>query len=436
MQYPLNLFNPLTEFFSFKSNDLTFLWNRNPIGKSAVEIFAVTEASIRSHHKRERAMKINKTRLLSIGLLSLMPIHHSFSGELPRITMRHFGQTPSGQHVMLYALVNANGASLEVTNYGGIITRLMVPDRQGKLEDVVLGFNTLAEYLKDSPYFGCIVGRYGNRIANGQFVLDQKRYELAKNNSPGGLPCHLHGGNVGFDKVVWQATPVIEDHIAGLKLAYASRDGEEGYPGNLAVEVRYWWTNANELKIEYRATTDQPTPVNLTHHSYFNLKGEGSGDILGHVLTIPAQRYTPVNAGLIPTGELAAVKGTPFDFLQPERIGARIAAGHAQLKFGAGYDHNWVLQGSGEGLQLAAQVSEPASGRMMEVWTTEPGLQFYSGNFLDGHLLGKSGKPYQFRHGFCLETQHYPDSPNQPDFPNTILRPGEKYESTTIYKFK
>lgn len=249
------------------------------------------------------------------------------------------------------------------------------------------------------------------------------------------MPCHLHGGNVGFDKVVWNATPLIENKTAGLKLTYLSRDGEEGYPGNLAVEVYYWWTNDDELKIDYRATTDKPTPVNLTHHSYFNLKGEGSGDILGHVLTIHAEEFTPVNAGLIPTGELANVKGTPFDFSTPTAIGARIMADHHQLKYGGGYDHNWVLKKRAGALELAATVHEPASGRMMEVWTTEPGLQFYSGNFLDGHLTGKSGKPHNYRSGFCLETQHFPDSPNQPKFPNTILRPGEKYESLTIYKF-
>ncbi len=365
-----------------------------------------------------------------------MQINFSHAEELPRLTMRHFGVTAARQDVMLYTLVNAKGSLLEISNYGGIITRLVLPDRDGKPSDVVLGFNTLDEYLKDSPYFGCLVGRYGNRIANGQFVLDGKKYALAKNNDPGGMPCHLHGGNVGFDKVVWNATPLIENKTAGLKLAYLSRDGEEGYPGNLAVEVCYWWTNEDELKIEYRATTDKPTPVNLTHHSYFNLKGEGNGDILGHVLTILAEKYTPVNPGLIPTGELAEARGTPFDFSQPTAIGARIDADQPQLKYSLGYDHNWVLKKRAGALELAATVSEPASGRAMEVWTTEPGLQFYSGNFLDGHLYGKSGKPHQFRHGFCLETQHFPDSPNQPKFPNTILKPGEKYESTTIYKFK
>lgn len=380
-------------------------------------------------------MRLLETVRNLIALLVIMttPLLHADEG--PRITMRQFGETASGQAVMLYTLTNAHENLLEITNYGGIITRLVVPDRNGKSSDVVLGFNALDEYVKDSPYFGCLVGRYGNRIARGQFVLDGKTYELAKNNDPGGMPCHLHGGNVGFDKVVWNATPLIENKTAGLKLTYLSRDGEEGYPGNLAVEVYYWWTNDDELKIDYRAITDKPTPVNLTHHSYFNLKGEGSGDILGHVLTIHAEEFTPVNAGLIPTGELAKVKGTPFDFSTPTAIGARIMADHQQLKYGGGYDHNWVLKKRAGALELAATVHEPASGRMMEVWTTEPGLQFYSGNFLDGHLTGKSGKPHHYRSGFCLETQHFPDSPNQPKFPNTILRPGEKYESLTIYKF-
>lgn len=360
----------------------------------------------------------------------------NFSEELPTITMRPFGETQKGEPALIYSLVNQNGASVEITNYGGVVTRLLAPDRNGKLEDVVLGFNSLKDYLTESPYFGCIVGRYGNRIANGQFVLDNVKYDLAKNNTPGGIPCHLHGGQVGFDKVVWSATPVIENNIAGLNLTYKSRDGEEGYPGNLDVEVSYWWSNENELRIEYRATTDKPTPVNLTQHSYFNLKSEGSGDILGHVLTIHADKYTPVNAGLIPTGELADVKGTPFDFLKASAIGERIDADHPQLKFGGGYDHNWVLTDQKAELKLAATVSEPTSGRVVEVWTTEPGLQFYSGNFLDGRLTGKSGQPYQFRYGLCLETQHFPDSPNQPKFPNVILKPGEQYQSTTIYKFK
>lgn len=379
-------------------------------------------------------MKFKPVLALLMGIA--MHMNQSHAEESPRITMRPFGETAGGQQVLLYALVNAKGNTVEITNYGGIVTRLLVPDRNGKRDDIVLGFNTLQEYVKDSPYFGCLVGRYGNRIANGEFVLDQKKYVLAKNNAPGGMPCHLHGGNVGFDKVVWNATPLFENNIAGLKLAYLSRDGEEGYPGNLTVEVCYWWTNEDELRIEYRASTDKPTPVNLTHHSYFNLQGEGSGDVLQHSLMINAERYTPVNQGLIPTGEFAAVKGTPFDFSQPTAIGARIQVEHPQLKYGGGYDHNWALKKREGALELAATVYEPNSGREMEVWTVEPGLQFYSGNFIDGKLHGKSGKSYPLRSGFCLETQHFPDSPNHANFPNTVLKPGEKYESVTIYKFK
>ena len=360
----------------------------------------------------------------------------SFATETPTITMRHFGETESGQAVMLYSLVNASGAQLDVTNYGGTITRIVVPDRSGKMADVVLGYNTLDEYVQDSPYFGCIIGRYGNRIANGLFTLDGTTYQLEKNDKPGDIPCHLHGGLKGFDKRVWQAMPLIENGIVGIKLSYLSPDGEGGYPGNLEAEVTYWWNNNNELNIEYKATTDKATPVNLTQHSYFNLRGEGSGDILGHELTIQAEKYTPVTAGLIPTGEITAVAGTPFDFTKSHRIGERIGNDHQQLKFGKGYDHNWVLKRQSDGIELAASVFEPTTGRVLEVWTTEPGLQFYSGNFLDGHLTGKSGQAYAFRNGFCLETQHYPDSPNQPNFPSTTLKPGEVYKTTTIYKFK
>ncbi len=356
-------------------------------------------------------------------------------GKLPHLTVRWFGKTNRGQDVLLYTLTNAQGNLVEITNYGGIVTRLRLPDRTGKSDDVVLGFNTLEEYVKDSPHFGCLVGRVGNRIANGEFVLDGRKYVLAKNNNPAGMPCHLHGGSVGFDKVVWEAVPLIANGNAGLKLTYLSRAGEEGYPGNLAVQVIYWWTQDNALRIEYHATTDQATPVNLTHHSYFNLKGEGRGDVLDHVLMINADEYTPVNRGMIPTGELAPVAGTPFDFRRPTAIGARIAADHEQLRNGLGYDHNWVLKKQSGALELAATVHEPLSGRFMEVWTTEPGMQFYSGNFLDGHHIGKSGAPYPFRGGFCLETQHFPDSPNHPHFPTIILRPGEKYNSTTLYKF-
>jgi len=353
----------------------------------------------------------------------------------PDTTVRSFGKTPKGQEVKLYTLKNRRGMSADITNYGGILVRLMVPDRSGRMADVVLGYNAVEDYIKDTPYFGAIIGRYGNRIAHGQFTLNGQTYRLAKNNAPGGIPCQLHGGKKGFDKVVWSAGTFIAADGAGLTLSYLSKNGEEGYPGNLNVKVTYVLTDDNTLRIEYLATTDQDTPVNLTNHSYFNLKGEGSGDILDHELTIRAERYTPVNAGLIPTGELALVAGTPFDFLRPHAIGERVGSGHEQIKFGRGYDHNWVLQNQSGKMELAATVFEPVFGRQMEVWTMEPGLQFYCGNFLDGKLTGKSGKPYPCRSGFCLETQHYPDSPNQPGFPSTILKAGETYRTTTMYRF-
>ena len=353
----------------------------------------------------------------------------------PSVTQAPFGTLPDGRPATLYTLVNARGLRADITDYGAIIVRLVVPDRAGRPGDIVLGFNRVEDYAKGSPYFGAIVGRYGNRIAGGRFTLDGQTFALATNNTPGGIPCHLHGGNVGFDKVLWQAEPLLRDNVPGLKLEYLSRDGEEGYPGNLRVTVHYWLLNDNSLRIEYAAVTDKPTPVNLTQHSYFNLAGEGSGDINGHVLTIHARRMTPVNAGLIPTGEIVAVDGTPFDFTTPHAIGGRLGSDHEQLRFGGGYDHNWVLDRQDGKLALAAEVFEPQSGRTLEVWTEEPDVQFYGGNFLDGSAVGKSNRPYGHRSGFCLETQHYPDSPNQPAFPPTILRPGETYRTTTIYKF-
>jgi len=333
----------------------------------------------------------------------------------------------AGQPVELFTFRNANGIELKATNYGGIITSIVAPDRDGKPGDIVLGFDTLDGYLKDSPYFGALVGRYGNRIAKGRFTLDGKTYTLAVNNGPN----HLHGGIKGFDKVIWTAEPLTGKN--GVAFSRRSPDGEEGYPGNLDVRVTYELTDRNELVITYHATTDKATPVNLTNHSYFNLAG--GGDVLGHQLMIAADRYTPVDSTLIPTGVLAPVQGTPFDFRQSTAIGARIEQPNEQLKNGGGYDHNWVLNRSGAGRQLAARVVEPKSGRTLEVSTTEPGLQFYSGNFLDGTITGKGGNVYQRRNGLCLETQHFPDSPNQPGFPSTILRPGASYDSQTVFTF-
>ena len=343
-----------------------------------------------------------------------------------------FGTMPNGQQVSLYTLTNANGAVAKITNYGAIVTELWMPDKNGKLADIVLGFDSLEGYLGESPYFGTIVGRYGNRIGKGTFTLDGKTYTLAINNGEN----HLHGGLKGFDKVIWQATAgqAGKDGVA-VTLRYTSKDMEEGYPGNLSVMIVYTLTNANELRIDYTAATDKATVCNLTHHGYFNLAGQGNGTILNHELMLNADRYTPVDAGLITTGEILPVKGTPMDFTKPTAIGARIDNDFEQLKFGGGYDHNWVLNKKGSEMSLAATVYEPTSGRVMELRTNEPGVQFYAGNFLDGTLTGKGGKVYQYRYGFCLETQHYPDSPNKPDFPTTTLRPGQTYKTTTVYKF-
>jgi aldose 1-epimerase len=359
----------------------------------------------------------------------------SLAAAQPAITMKSFGTLPDRRTAQLYTLTNTQGAKVSVTNYGGIITHIIVPDREGRMADVALGYDMVEKYVAGSPYFGALIGRYGNRIANGKFTLDGKNYKLATNNDPGGVPCSLHGGNVGFDKVLWDVTPLLAKDAAGLKLHYLSKDGEEGYPGNLDVTVTYWFNNNNELRIEYSATTDKATPVNLTNHSYFNLAGEGSDTILDHVLTLNASKYTPVDKGLIPIGQIAPVAGTPFDFTTPHAIGERVNVANEQLKFGGGYDHNFVLDRSAKGLSKAAEVYEPVSGRVMEIFTEEPAIQFYCGNFLDGTNVGKSNRPYTYRTGIALETQHFPESPNQPGFPNTILRPGQKYKTTTVYRF-
>lgn len=329
-----------------------------------------------------------------------------------------------------YTLVNSKGMEVRLTNYGARITAIKVPDRDGKMADVILGHNNVEEYInaEDRPYFGCVVGRYGNRIAKGKFTLDGKEYKLATNNGEN----HLHGGNIGFDKQVWCAQPQGDNTVV---FTFKSHDGEEGYPGNLNIKVTYTLTDENELKIAYLATTDKPTPINLTNHAYFNLAGEGSGTILDHELMINADTFTPSDSGLIPTGEFRPVKGTPFDFTVSKPIGRDIKQKNTQLKYGNGYDHNFVLNKGKGGMTLAAVLYEPKSGRVMETWTDQPGVQCYSGNFLNGCLTGKSGKKYPFRGGLCLETQHYPDSPNHKNFPSTILKPGEEYKTTTVYKF-
>lgn len=338
-----------------------------------------------------------------------------------------WGVMPDGTVIKLYTLTNRGGMIAKISSYGAILTELRVPDRKGKLANVVLGFDAFDPYLKDHPHFGATTGRVANRIAKGKFTLDGKDYTLAINNGPN----HLHGGLKGFDKVVWLADEMVpRDHEITIGCTYLSRDGEEGYPGNLSVTVTYSLTDDNELRIDYRAITDKATPVNLTNHSYFNLAG--SGDVLGHQVWINADRYTPGDDTLIPTGEIASVHGTPLDFTKPMPIGARIQ----QLKPNpGGYDHNFVLNGDGKSLALAARVHEPNTGRVMEVCTSEPGMQLYTGNFLDGKLTGHDGMVYRRHSGFCLETQHFPDSVHHPHFPSVILRPGQTFQSTTVFKF-
>ena len=359
----------------------------------------------------------------------------SCASEPELVKRQSFGHLPDGREAQLFTLRHANGFQADISDYGGTVVRLLAPDRTGKLADVVLGFNSVEPYPKQSPYFGALIGRVGNRIANGKFTLDGETYTLAKNNTPGGIGCTLHGGSIGFDKVIWDAEPTTREGQPALRLRYISKDGEEGFPGTLTVEVLYSLTADNGLRIDYIATTDKATPVNLTNHSYFNLAGEGSGTILDHVLMANAKHYTPVDKGLIPTGEIAPVAGTPFDFTTPHAIGERVDADHEQLRHGGGYDHNFVLDSQDGSLAPAGYIYEPKSGRKMEIFTTEPGLQFYCGNFLDGTIKGKNGGTYVHRGAMALETQHYPDSINQPRFPETVLRPGQTYRSTTIYRF-
>lgn len=348
-----------------------------------------------------------------------------------KIQVSPYGELPGGKQVSQYTLVNRHGMTMKVINYGGIVTSLTVPDRMGKFEDVVLGFDSLEPYLKDSPYFGCLVGRYGNRIGKGQFRLDGNLYTLAKNN--GGH--HLHGGIKGFDKVFWNIEEITSAEGSAIRLTYRSADMEEGYPGNLDVRVTYTLTDNNEWKINYEATTDKKTIVNLTQHTYFNLSGNTKTDILDHELYLNADRFIPVDDALIPTGAIETVSGTPFDFKTPAVIGSRIEDQHQQLMFGGGYDHCWVLRDSADSLKLAATLHDPSSGRVMTTYTTEPGIQFYSGNFLDGSLTGKFNTVYKKRHGLCLETEHFPDSPNQQAFPSVELNPGDVYRTETVYAF-
>ncbi len=347
------------------------------------------------------------------------------------MTTSVFGKLPDNREVLQYTLTNRTGVSMQVINYGAIITSLRVPDRTGKIEDVVLGYDSLQGYVDGTTYFGAIVGRYGNRIGKGKFQLDGKQYQVTINDGEN----HLHGGKVGFNKVLWQAKVVSSSAEPALELQYISKDGEEGYPGNVTLKVTYTLTDKNELRISYEGTTDQPTILNPTQHSYFNLSGSFANTILDHVMTIEADRFTPVDKGLIPTGQLAEVANTPLDFRMPTAIGTRINDPFEQLTFGKGYDHNWVLREGGGQVRKAVELYEPKSGRLMTVYTDQPGMQFYTGNFLDGTAHGKNGVAYQRRTGLCLEAQAFPDTPNKPQFPSVTLKPGQVYRQTTIYQF-
>ncbi len=370
-----------------------------------------------------------KTAGLVLTSIALLAGCAALPSSKESIGKQSFGKTPDGAAIDLYTLRNSKGAEAQICSYGGIVVSLKVPDRTGHLGDVVLGYDHLDSYVKNSPFFGALIGRYGNRIAKAKFSLDGKEYTLATNNYPN---C-LHGGNKGFDKVIWTPKDRITPAGPALELRYLSKDGEEGFPGNLSVVATYTLTEENELKVDFSATTDKDTVVNLTHHSYFNLAGKG--DILNHEVMIEADTFTPVDDTLIPTGELRPVQGTPFDFRAPTAIGARIGQDDEQLRFGKGYDHNWVINKPAGQPGLMARVYEPTTGRVMEVLSTEPALQFYSGNFLDGTITGKGGWVYQFRNAFCMEPQHYPDSPNHPAFPSTVLKPGQTYHNTIIYRF-
>jgi aldose 1-epimerase len=371
-----------------------------------------------------------RSTIVLASLISILGCERLLAPEM-KIHKESFGEF-DGKKVDIYTLTNANQVEIKITNYGGIVTSIKLPDKNGKFDDVALGYNDLQRYINNNPYFGCIVGRYGNRIGKAKFTLEGEEFTLAKNDGENSL----HGGLKGFDKVLWNAEPVTGKDSLSLKLTYLSKDGEEGFPGNLKVTVTYTLTNDNSFCIDYLATTDKTTIVNLTNHTYWNFAGEGSGDILKHELMLNADSFTPVDQGLITTGEIRSVENTPMDFRKPTAIGDRIEADYDQLKFGKGYDHNWVINSKdNDKLKLGATVYEPGSGRFMEIFTTEPGIQFYSGNFLDGSIIGKSSKAYAFRNGFCLETQHFPDSPNKPEFPSVVLKAGETYKTRTIHKF-
>ena len=386
----------------------------------------------------KNTMPLVRLALAGLGAACLVGCTHMSTptNTIETVLQAPFGKTPDGTAVDIYTLRNAKGMEARIMTYGGIVQSLTVPDKNGKFADVVLGFDSVDGYTKDSyvkacPYFGALIGRYGNRIGGAKFTLEGKTCTLAANNGPNSL----HGGIKGFDKVVWQAKPVVTPDGPALELTYVSKDGEEGFPGTLSVKAVYTLTGNNELRLNFTATTDQPTVCNLTHHSYFNLAGQGNGDILSHLVYINSDKTTSVDKELITTGEYAPVDGTPFDFRKPTAIGARINDPDTQLQFGPGYDHNWVVNKPMGEYGLQARVVEPTTGRVMEVWSDEPGLQFYAGNFLDGSLTGKGGKVYQRRFGFCMEPQHYPDSPNKPQFPTTELKPGETFKNTIVYKF-
>ena len=371
-------------------------------------------------------------RSLAMAVMAVTVVGTSMAAAQTRgVARQAWGKTAAGEAVDLYTLTNARGASVQIATLGGTVVSLKVPDKAGTLGDVVLGFDSLDGYLGAHPFFGVLVGRYGNRIGKAGFTLDGKAYTLAKNNGANSL----HGGLKGFDKYVWKTREVASPDGQAIELTHVSPDGDEGFPGTLSVTVRYTWTDASGLRIDYTATTDKATVVNLTNHSYFNLSAGASATILDHTLHLYADKYTPVDTGLIPTGELRAVAGSPFDFSTARRVGQSIDADDEQIRFGGGYDHNFVLRPPAGTLRMGARVTDPVSGRIMDVTTTEPGVQFYTGNFLDGSIKGRGGRAYVKRSGLCLETQHYPDSPNKPDFPSVVLRPGETYKTTTQYMF-